>query len=239
MLKSKKLFFFIFLASFVGIIWYHNVDKKVTKEDIEYGSYFFNEINFRRDTISFPEEIQFIKQIQSNVLNIAPLYRKKGIPFNQTREPKDLYSLKEGLCFDRSRVIEKILMSYGFETRHVALYQDKVEKSNIKELMSSGTHSHAITEVLTQKGWMIVDSNAEWIGLDNDSSVYSCKKIQYFIQENKNISWQLPYPQEFKKFYGEECHVIYGLYSRHGKFYPPYNFIPDYNLRELLYNFEL
>lgn len=26
-------------------------------------------------------------------------------------------------------------------------------------------------------------------------------------------------------------------YSRHGRFYHPFNVIPDYNLRELLYNY--
>ena len=30
---------------------------------------------------------------------------------------------------------------------------------------------------------------------------------------------------------------IIGLYSRHGRFYPPYNFIPDINWGEFMYNF--
>ena len=51
-----------------------------------------------------------------------------------------------------------------------------------------------------------------------------------------------PDPDKLKKefpsiIYGEDFFAIYGLYSRHGMYYPPYNFIPDINYSEFLDNF--
>jgi hypothetical protein len=36
--------------------------------------------------------------------------------------------------------------------------------------------------------------------------------------------------------YNERFFYIYGLYSRHGRFFPPYNVIPDINYSEFIQN---
>ena len=54
---------------------------------------------------SYEDEINFIILVQQSVLRIAP--EEKGLPFGQKREPKELYEAKSGLCYDRSRAIEK------------------------------------------------------------------------------------------------------------------------------------
>lgn len=73
-------------------------------------------------------------------------------------------------------------------------------------------NSHALTEAKTAEGWVMVDSNTRWIG-------------------PPAISSQLP-PAILARPHA----LIYGLYSRHGRFYWPYLPIPDVNWRELLYN---
>src|SRR3546814_13565188 len=81
------------------------------------------------------------------------------------REPKDLYAGQSGECYDRSRSIEKLLRLAGFEARHVSVYSVTDGSSVLGVLLTPGTSSHAVSEVLTQRGWMLVDSNARWIGL--------------------------------------------------------------------------
>src|SRR3546814_7846634 len=81
------------------------------------------------------------------------------------REPKDLYAVHSGECYDRSRSIEKLLRLAGFEARHVSVYSVPDGSSVLGALLTPGTSSHAVSEVLTQRGWMLVDSNARWIGL--------------------------------------------------------------------------
>jgi hypothetical protein len=47
------------------------------------------------------------------------------------------------------------------------------------------------------------------------------------------IQWEVRPPSDT---YLHHFVFTYGLYARHGRFYPPYNFIPDVNYGELLQN---
>src|SRR3546814_15360519 len=82
--------------------------------------------------------------------------------------------------------------------------------------------------VLTQRGWMLVDSNARWIGLKASQpiSVEEIKAGESPPEQGRPINPILP----------SEFTYIYGLYSRHGFFFPPYAQGPDVNWRELLQN---
>ncbi len=59
----------------------------------------------KSDGTDFEAEVRSIVAVQDAVLKAAPVDR--AIPIGREREPKDLYELKYGLCYDRSRVIEK------------------------------------------------------------------------------------------------------------------------------------
>jgi hypothetical protein len=141
----------------------------------------------------------------------------------------------QGICFDRSRVIEKILTGLGFETRHLAIYSTR-DYGRLRALLTPGISSHALTEVKTGKGWMAVDSNARWIGLDAADSVYSVEDIQgrdpfaitWAPKVREPISWAL---------INEPFTYVIGLFSRHGGFFPPYTPVPDVNYAQLLLNF--
>ncbi|MCB0447863.1 MAG: hypothetical protein KDD03_10190, partial [Gelidibacter sp.] len=178
--------------------------------------------------LSYEEQVNLIKSVQFNVLHTSP--SGDGIPMDHERRPKDLYESGQGLCFDRSFVMELIFQHLGFETRHVCLFKDCPEKSTFIELTSENTENHAISEIKTKKGWLIVDSNDEWVGIDDHNAPISMDKISNSIS---NIAWKTKPPGYF---YTNKNHYIYGLYSRHGRFYKPYDFIPDYNINELLSN---
>jgi hypothetical protein len=106
-------------------------------------------------------------------------------------------------------------------------------QSSIKLFFTPKIASHAATEVLTKKGWMVIDSNHPWLALDVNNNPISIKKIKQSFDNSVYIDWKrTPYNNVFL----ESFVFVYGLYSRHGRFYPPYNFIPDINYGEFIQN---
>ena len=100
------------------------------------------------------------------------------MPYGTKREPKDVFEAKAGLCYDRSRVIEKILNFYGFKTRHVAIYSTVSSPFALLSLVTPGINSHAVTEVKTSKGWLVVDSNELFLSVGKDNEPISIEEIQ-------------------------------------------------------------
>jgi hypothetical protein len=182
---------------------------------------------------AFDEQVNTILAVQDAVLSTAS--ERKGIPFDRPREPADLYAARSGLCFDRSRAIEKILMDLGFEVRHAAVYSTKDTGNRIISLLTPQTPSHAVTEVKTARGWLVVDPNRRWIGLTHDGEPVDLETLQHMHVRAQG--WD---PRVTKRtdrvFRGPFTYVI-GLYSRHGRFYPPYNSVPDIDWGQIPDNF--
>lgn len=227
---KKIIVSIIILLSAVAVI--HNVPKKITDEDEIYLLKLIPNLKIHdTDTLSFEEETNIIQSIQYTLQNSINL--GEPIPYYQQREPKDLYKNQSALCYDFSRTIEKALSYSGFKTRHLSIYI-KNSKTKGNPLLDKNSFSHSTSEVLTSKGWMIVDSNFPWMAIDSDNKTYSFSEYKI---EDGDVEWLHQIPNGYDLYYNKESIYIYGLYSRHGKFYKPYNFIPDYNIRELFYNF--
>ena len=79
----------------------------------------------------------------------------------------------------------------------------------------------------------MIDSNDPWISLDKNKQPLSIEAIQLAANHHRSISWDTIPPTSI---YLEPFAIFYGLYSRHGRFYPPYNAIPDVNYAELIQN---
>ena len=167
---------FIFLLA--AMLAYHEVDNSLTQEDREYIPKYIGSISTTppMEQRAFKDELAFIEHVQDAVLKTASL--NEGIPFDSKREPKELFLAKKGLCYDKSRVIEKILRYSGFKTRHISIYSTTETQSALKSFWASGTPSHAVTEVWTSKGWLVVDSN-EGLGNQplNPFSIVICSCI--------------------------------------------------------------
>jgi hypothetical protein len=220
------------LAILLGVLWYHGVENSVTDEDLSYIPLYTANLSPASPENNYEEELRFIQGVQDAVLGVAPV--NSGLERRAEREPKDLYLAGKGLCFDRSRVIEKILRHYGFRTRHIFLYSAK-DEGPLKAFFTPGVLSHAVTEVQTERGWLVVDSNDRWISLDSSGNPRGMRELQKTSKGEVTIEWEsLPPP-----IYSDIAPTVfvYGLYSRHGEFYPPYNFIPDINYGELIENF--
>jgi hypothetical protein len=170
---------------------------------------------------SFDEQVAFIKAARDRILDAAPVHRP--IPAGQPRELTDVLRAGHGQCFDRSRAIETILRAYGFEARHIAIYSTAKTRSALKSLVSPGVESHALTEVKTVRGWLLVDSDQSWIGLTTDGKLAS-------LDDLSGKKWRSPPPDILKRPFT----YVRGLYSRHGGFYRPYNPIPDVSWPEIV-----
>jgi len=232
MIKNKRFLLLIVGITFIFVVAtlvYSSVDNSLSEEDKQYIPKYLSYVEYLPEKPTYKDELNFIISVQRSVLMIAPT--NDGLPFGQKREPRELYEARTGLCFDRSRVIEKILRYAGFETRHVSIYSTKKTGSAFLSLISPGVSSHAVTEVWTQNGWLIVDSNEFFVSIDKDAQPVSIEVIQHAAGDAIPIKWNQN-PQT--EIYAQPFTFVYGLYSRHGQFYPPYNFIPDINYREFI-----
>ena len=183
--------------------------------------------------ITFEQEIRIITAVQDAVLARAP--ENKGLPMGSPREPKALYNARFGLCYDRSRAIEKALMLFGFEVRHISAYSTDETGSAVVSLLTPQVDSHAVTEVKTARGWLLVDSNARWISLDAGSRPWGAAELK------RAADSQLPMPEwsgnnraAMNELFSKSFVYLPGLYSRHGQFYPPFTPIPDVNWHDFI-----
>lgn len=223
----------IVLAVGFAVAGWHQVDDSLTADDARYIPRFLAGIPPvpAGSARQYADEIRFIARVQQAVLRIAPL--NEPIPKDSPREPRDLFEAHQGLCYDRSRAIEKILRYSGFRTRHIALYAIPPNSSVAHALLTRGIPSHAITEVLTKRGWLVVDSNDPWLSLDRSNTPVTMATIQAAARQDAHPAWQVPPPNEI---YLHPFAFVYGLYSRNGHMYPPYDFIPDVAYAELIDN---
>ena len=226
------------LAAMTAVLAVHNVPDAVTEDDIVYGDRILAAAGYEGpkrgfgDLVLFENQIRAIAAVQDAVISMAKL--DEEIPFGQAREPRDAFEQKKGLCYDRSRAIEKILAVIGFETRHVAVYgTDK--RNALLALLTPGNDSHALTEVKTNKGWIAIDPNVRWMALTAEGqplTVAGLRSLDMATARWSAGASAAPHPI-FRKPYT----FVRGLYSRHGRFYAPYSPIPDVNWRQLLENF--
>ena len=222
-MKKSQGLKLISIIGFVLVVMANNVIVKLSPVDLQLlGDDLEAYKNFQIK--SFEDELEFVSLVQNYVLSISP--GDEGIGLYQRRGLYELHKAGQGLCYDRSYVIECLLKHKGLDIRHVAIFRDDTAISTFQELTSPKTSSHALTEVKTSRGWMLVDSNTDWIGYKNDT-VFSYTSII----ESDDFITDPPH-----SLLGGKHHYLYGVYSRHGKFYWPYWPIPDYNLNQLIFN---
>ena len=212
----------------------HNVSGKITPEDRVALKKILGDLDFERKD-DFENEIRFIRNIQDAVLDISPTLLK--IPLRQTREPRDLLKSGHGQCSDRGRTIEKALRYHGFDVRFVSVFsRDKTFTPPETMAIDSGRdlRSHALIEVKTSKGWMFVDTNERWIALDADSNPVSLETWKN-IKDKDSFKWSSENVGEIYWLIRRNFTIVYGLYTRHGLFYPPFTpYIPDINMQTMI-----
>ena len=137
-------------------------------------------------------------------------------------------------CYYRSRAIEQILRRLGYEVRHAAIYLVTENGSAIVSLLTPQISSHAVSEVKTARVWILVDSNARWIGPTREGSTIGLAQLRNDSRV-ADLLWDSRVKDNINDIFQSDFVYVIGLYSRHGRFYPPYTAIPDVNWGEFVY----
>jgi hypothetical protein len=243
-LKNKIVLYStaLLILSVAALLFVHNVSGAITPEDEIYIHEILKQTGSDdqiKDLESYEGQITAIIGIQNSAFKIAPQTRL--IPLDQPREPKDLLLAKAAYCSDRARFIEKALRLYGFKTRFASIYENTPDKNFMQTLVTKGiegAHSHAIVEVQTAKGWLVIDTRTHWISLDKDDNPVSLNELAGFAESKTWPSWSSQSKEDMYFLMKDPFYILYGVYSRHGRFYPPYTpYIPDIDFTQFVYNF--
>lgn len=238
-MKSKKIFFAIALLSgsaLAILFWATSVEVDVKDSEKKLITKYISQNGISVDNIhgSFDTQISFIKAVNNLLINKLKQKKHKKLSLSV----KKLLNTNYGVCYDRSFLLEKILKVYGFQTRHVYAV-DLSEYSNsfiYNFFFVKNLPSHAISEVYTKQGWLIVDSSYNWISLDSNNNPVSFQKLKKL----KSIDWKYQPEDRVKKMFYDtslmRSYFIYGLYSRHGNFFYPFLLSPEIEYREFLSN---
>jgi len=197
---------------FGALIYIKNVPVSLTASDIKS----FKSMGFGEpiQNLTFEQEISLIRRAQEVSFKLAPL--GKPIPDFQPREISDLLEYGSGLCYDRSRSLDKFYSYLGFESRHVFILF-KEGRSFFSAIFRKYQGSHAVTEVKTSRGWMYVDSNTPWIAITRSGEVVNADDVWKRFDEFDN-----PPP-----YLNQPWWAIRGLYTRGGRKYPPFISFPE------------
>lgn len=180
------------------------------------------------DLKTYEQQLRCIRFVQRAVQTSVPDMRcaENGEPI----EPMDFLERGYGCCFDRARFMSKAFENFGLRTRHVALHDRS--RFGLLAYAVPGVASHASTEVLTEKGWMGVDSNEPFILQTRDGRPVTYAQL-FDLPRDKLAQQPLP-----ADLYDLPMLVTYGLYSRHGRFHGPDLPAPEINYPEFIrYNF--
>jgi hypothetical protein len=227
------------LASLVGIAAVHNVPIAPTAQDEETGRAVMARAGqepFTRPA-TFEQEVDLAFAIQQAVFDIAPFEKrdesgkKVPVPLCTPRELSDLVRTGFGLCFDRSRAIETLIRLHGIKARHVNIFSRRDDEPTIRAILRRDSPSHSVTEMETSRGWMLIDSNYRFIAVSSAGEVFGAAALARLPQ----VQWDSRNTQESPKLVRPFTYV-YGLYSRHGRFYPPFSRFPNINWLELSQN---
>ncbi|MDO9236526.1 MAG: transglutaminase domain-containing protein [Aquabacterium sp.] len=191
-----------------------NVSTSLTQEDVAA----FRSMGLKplAQSLTHEEQVKLVRRVQRMVFERSPL--DKGIAEGQAREPADLLRLGHGLCFDRSRALDKALSYLGFQTRHVFLLY-RQGKSFSRALFSRRQWSHAVTEVRLGSGWVLVDSLTPWVAVTKEGLLVDADHVWSRSSEFESIPEYLVRP----------WWAIRGLYSRGGGFYHAFLELPEVN----------
>lgn len=245
-----------FLTVFGGVILLllNSKSIKISSQDKFYIQQFLSDWHYTKAPEyvhrSFETELNFISLVQDSVLsNITG----EQIPHVYFGNVSYYYKKRQGICYDRAVLIEKILSTYNFKFRHVYIFFGKeTQKPAVTDFFKNYIISHAALEVKTKKGWIAIGTDANWLGISKNGQAKNYYDVRKELEATKgNPKWQknITIGTGVWNTQGYHFRFIYGIYSRHGDFFTDASsadstslftgkrhFLPDYNLRMLLDN---
>lgn len=216
---------FVAVMVFVGMAAMSNVSTRLQPEDVLAIKAILG-VQVKSEINSYEDEVRVIRWAQAQVLKAAP--GMEAIPNDANREPLDLLKAQSGLCYDRSRTLDKVYKWLGFESRHVYILFAEIGENtgfwNFLKHAFSYSSSHAVTEVQTSRGWLMVGSNSNWVSINKDGLPIPAGQVFERRSEFDNPPDWVNTP----------LWAIRGLYSRKGQLYRPHLWMPDINWPDFL-----
>jgi hypothetical protein len=251
--KKITIIITLFIFTCLTFLLLNSKSVEISRQDKIYLHRFLNDWNIHHSENQVHQnletELNFISLIQDRVLtNITG----EQIPHAYFGNVRFYYEKKQGICYDRAVLLEKILLLYNFSFRHVYIYFRGRQSPTATDFFKRNITSHAALEVKTKKGWMAVGTDANWLGVSDNGHLENYYDIRKELEAtNGNPRWQKPMTigAPLWKSLGYHFRIIYGIYSRHGDFFTgasqvnstslftnKRHFLPDYNFKMLLYN---
>ncbi|MFL5787012.1 MAG: transglutaminase domain-containing protein, partial [Flavisolibacter sp.] len=177
-IRYISIYFCLFLCLLFIFI---NRKPLITDQDRIYIDKFLAEwkINLSAEQVhaDFNSESAFIQKLVTSVVSTI---NHKEIQNSNFGNIKYYYENRLGFCYDRAILMEKIFRYYHFNFRHVFVYylKDPNAKPGVLDFFRKSTLSHAITEVETKKGWMVIDSNTDCVGIDKNGNVLNTNDLK-------------------------------------------------------------
>jgi hypothetical protein len=237
----------------LGVFFLNSKSINISKEDDIYLQKFLHDWQIHTTPKevhrSFETELTFISLIQDSVLsNITG----EQIPHAYFGNVRWYYENRQGICYDRAVLLEKILLFYHFPFRHVYIYFGENKTPEFTDFFKKHITSHAALEVKTKKGWMAVGTDGNWLGITRDGRLLNYFDVRKQLEATLGTAeGEKPITIGSSLFNdrGYKFRIVYGVYSRHGDFFTgasttnstslftnKKHILPDYNWRMLLYN---
>jgi hypothetical protein len=141
-----------------------------------------------------------IVAMQNQIIDSLQLTEASFFPIDIKYDLK----VRGGICFNRSLLLQKILILNGFRIRPIYLFYGSFGKTGVFDFLKPGIPSHAIFEVKVDGMWLVVRTNT---------------RMQFLLTISEYLSSpQSPVPRHTR--------YIRYLSNRHGKFIQPF-FLPD------------
>jgi hypothetical protein len=172
---------------------------------------------------SYPAELNCIEAVQEALFSRHPQVADAFRKGETGHRIADYDARGYGSCYDRATFIEQALRHYGFDVRRVAIFE---AQSMPLKYLKPGISSHALSEVKTSRGWMLVESLEPMLGVDEDGVTYSIADLREGLKAGTIDDETFDGPISGDFFEGRFIYV-YGLYSRHGYFFEPHLPVPE------------
>ncbi|HEX2608441.1 MAG TPA: transglutaminase domain-containing protein [Flavisolibacter sp.] len=203
-------------------LFWNNRSISLSASDQHYLQAFIKEwkITGKKDLVhkDFNSEIGLLKDLQQHIL--ASISHKEIAPerFGNTAW---YFQNRQGFCYDRAALLEKFCLLYGFPFRHAYLYYDSSGKRpDVFSLFKPKLSSHAMVEVKTCKGWMVMDTNSDLVGLSEKGEVVNLAQLRAeLLSGSLRLQDSITCGAFFYKPGKTNFAFVYGLYSRHGNFF--------------------
>jgi len=130
--------------------------------------------------------------------------RHKFVSKNNINVKECLLSRK-GLCYDRSLILQKILILNGYQVRPIFVFWNTSQETSYFDLFNKNLQSHSLFEVLIGGNYYLIRTNSiqnDFIGLED----YIAKgemvpKHSLFIRHLSNRNSAFIFPKYFPDIY--------------------------------------